>query len=171
MGTTPLTIEDVLDREQIVACLHRYTRGVDRHDWELLRSAYHEDAVDDHGNFVGTRDEFVTWVEQFHSQHVRHQHSITNITIDLDGDVAHTESYYFVTMQFPDDSVPLNVNGGRYVDRFERRDGEWRIAARLMLNEWQHEAMPTQLAHEQRRGIKQTREDASYQRPLTIRQR
>jgi hypothetical protein len=102
---------------------------------------------------------------------VRHQHSLSNITIDLEGDVAHTETYYFVVMQFHDDDRPLIVSGGRYLDRFERRDGVWAIVARVMVNEWQHEAESLQKAHEQRRGIKQSRDDVSYQRPLTVRRR
>jgi hypothetical protein len=171
MGTTPTTVEELLDRAQITDCLHRYARGVDRHDVELLRSAYHEDAIDDHGNFVGTRDEFVEWVMQFHADHVRHQHAISNITIDLDGDVAHTETYYFVVLQYHDDTQPLAINGGRYLDRFEKRDGVWAIAERVSLNEWQHHAESVQKAHQQRRGIQQSREDVSYQRPLHVRRR
>jgi len=171
MGTTPTTLEDLLDHAQITECLHRYARGADRHDAELLRSAYHEDAVDDHGSFIGTRDEFVDWALRFHADHVRHQHHLSNITIDLDGDVAHVETYYVAVLQFHDEREPLKLHGGRYVDRFERRDGRWAIAARVSLNEWQHFATPEQKAGEQRRGIRQSRDDVSYQRPLTIRQR
>jgi hypothetical protein len=171
MGIVPTTLEELLDREQIKACLHRYTRGVDRHDRELLRSAYHEDGVDDHGSFVGTRDEFIEWVFDFHAIHVRHQHFLSNITIDLDGDVAHTETYYFTILQDHDDSVPLKLNGGRYIDRFEKRAGEWKIAARVSVNEWIEHATPEQLAKAARRGVQQSTDDVSYQRPLTIRQR
>jgi hypothetical protein len=169
MGTTPATVEELLDRSQIIDCLHRYTRGIDRHDAELVRSAYHEDAIDDHGVFLGTRDAFIDWVFEFHAQHVRHQHFVSNITIDLDGDVAHTETYYFVVLQFRDDDTPMEISTGRYVDRMERRDGTWRIAARLTLNESQHLADPIQKAAAQRRGIQQSADDASYQRPLTLR--
>jgi hypothetical protein len=171
MGSTPTSVEELLDRAQITDCLHRYTRGVDRHDAELIRSAYHVDGIDDHGTFFGTRDEFVEWVLDFHSDQVRHQHHLSNITIDLDGDVAHTETYYFTVMQYRDETRPLSVNGGRYVDRFERRDGVWAIAERVSLNEWQHHADPVQKADEQRRGIQQSRDDVSYQRPFHVRRR
>ena len=30
----------------------------------------------------------------------------------------------------------LETFGGRYVDRFERRDGEWKIAHRTVVHEW-----------------------------------
>lgn len=169
MGTTPNSVEDVLARAQIIDCLHRYSRGMDRHDAELLRSAYHEDAIDDHGSFLGTRDEFVEWAFGFHADQVRHQHFLSNITIDLEGDVAHTETYYFTVMQFRDEEKPLSLNGGRYIDRIEKRNGTWAIAERVSLNEWQHLAPAEQKAGEQRRGISQSREDVSYQRPLLVR--
>ena len=35
-----------------------------------------------------------------------------------------------------DPAAPLTVFGGRYVDRFERREGTWGIAVRLCLVEW-----------------------------------
>jgi hypothetical protein len=38
-----------------------YSRGIDRLDRELLMSVYHEDAIDDHGVFVGNREEFADW--------------------------------------------------------------------------------------------------------------
>ena len=55
-------LRELLDRQEIHDCLMRYSRGVDRLDPDLIRSAYHDDAIDDHGMFVGTRDEFVDWV-------------------------------------------------------------------------------------------------------------
>ena len=43
----------LLDRQAITECVHRYARGLDRRDTDLLRSAYHPDAVEDHGQYVG----------------------------------------------------------------------------------------------------------------------
>ena len=52
-------IQHLIDRQAILDCLTRYGRGVDRFDRELVLSAYHPDAIDDHGAFVGTREEFI----------------------------------------------------------------------------------------------------------------
>ncbi|MCW2625710.1 MAG: hypothetical protein JWR48_2432 [Mycobacterium sp.] len=41
------------DRAEIRECMMRYARGMDRRDRELLRSAYHDGAVDDHVGFIG----------------------------------------------------------------------------------------------------------------------
>jgi hypothetical protein len=135
-------VVELQDRQAILDCLMRYSRGVDRLDRELLRSVYHDDAIDDHGMFVGDRDEFADWVVGMHSStHLSHQHYLFNHFCDLDGDVAHTETYYmFVGMNREGD--PLSMSGGRYIDRFEKRDGRWAIAARLCVRDWA--PLPTQ---------------------------
>ena len=97
------------DRQSISDCLSRYSRAVDRLDRELLLSVYHEDAIDDHGVFVGGPEAFADWVIAMHTAtHLSHQHCIFNSTVDLDGDVAHVESYYmFVGMNGLDGSAGL----------------------------------------------------------------
>lgn len=178
-------VRELQDRQAILDCLMRYARGVDRLDRDLILSAYHEDAVDDHGMFVGTRDEFADWVIAMHSStHLAQQHCLFNHTCDLDGDVAHTETYYlFAGMNRAGE--PLVVSGGRYVDRFERRAGRWAIADRLCLRDWAplpHQpdpedpstltairaALPPPLLELMRGGPRSTRDrdDPSYQRPL-----
>jgi hypothetical protein len=135
-------VRELKDRQDILDCLMRYSRGVDRLDRELLRSAYHPDAVDDHGMFAGGRDAFVDWVIDMHSStHLAQQHCLFNHTCELDGDVAHAETYYmFVGMNRT--GPPLAMSGGRYVDRFERRDGMWAIADRMCIRDWA--PLPTQ---------------------------
>ena len=104
---------DLLERQDITDCLHRYARGMDRFDKELLLSAYHPDAVDDHGTFVGSPAEF--W-DHFHAVHTNynsgHHHSLSNISIDLQGDIAHVETYYLFESMNSDGS--LTLHGGRF---------------------------------------------------------
>lgn len=129
-------VRELKDREEIRDCLARYCRGVDRFDRELVLSVYHPDAIDEHGKFVGQREEFAEWAIGQHSEaHLSHQHCILNHTCDLDGDVAHTETYFlFVAMNRK--GKPVTMGGGRYVDRFEKRDGKWAIADRVCLRDW-----------------------------------
>src|SRR4051794_15140502 len=92
-------IEDIVrelkDRQDIYDCVMRYCRGVDRFDRDLLASAYHSDAIDDHGEFVGPVQQFIDWAFAWHTKYQqRTQHSITNHICELDGDVAHAESYW-----------------------------------------------------------------------------
>lgn len=129
-------VQDIADREAIKDCLSRYTRGVDRFDRELLLSAFHPDFIDEHGKFVGTREEFADWaLEQHQRTHLSTQHYLMNHRCEIEGDTAHAETYFlFVAMNRS--GKPLQMNGGRYIDRLERRDGRWAIAYRELLREW-----------------------------------
>jgi hypothetical protein len=126
---------EVLDRQDILDCLHRYTRGVDRVDEDLIRSAFHPDAVDDHGPVAGTVDDFLAYWLPLQAARQVSQHYVTNTTIDLDGDTAHVETYYVFFQKLVGERE-MTVTGGRYADRFERRATGWRIAVRLVVPEW-----------------------------------
>lgn len=129
-------LHDLLDRNAIKDCIHRYCRGADRLDRAMMLSAYHPDGIDEHGKFVGTAEEFVDWALKAHTEtHLSTQHYVSNHRCDVDGDVAHSETYFmFVAMN--QRGKVLQMNGGRYVDRFERRDGRWGIAYRICLRDW-----------------------------------
>jgi hypothetical protein len=61
----------------------------------------------------------------------RTKHVVTNVIIELDGDTATARSYLTVMQQT--DTLPLQpVASGRYLDRFERVDGTWRWADRVI---------------------------------------
>jgi len=129
-------IAELWDREQIRQCLHRYARGVDRFDREMILSAFHPDCLDEHGKFVGTPEEFVNWALAMHEgAHLSHQHCLLNHTAEIAGDTAHAETYFlFVSMNRK--GKPVTIGGGRYIDRLEKRAGDWRIAARVTLRDW-----------------------------------
>jgi hypothetical protein len=128
-------VQELLDRQDILDCLHRYTRGVDRIDVELIRSAFHPDAVDYHGPVTGSVEDFLAyWLPLQPSRQVS-QHYIANTSIDLAGDTAHVETYYTYFHKARGETQ-LTTYGGRYADRFERRAGEWRIAMRVVIREW-----------------------------------
>ena len=128
-------------RREITDCLYRYCRGIDRMDAELIRSAYHADGYDDHGDaFRGNVDDYVTWVlnvlaERFDST----MHTLSNISIDEDSGVAHVESY-LIAYHVTKGGGSIKVFGARYVDKFEDRPGAgWRIVHRTLVSEWQTE--------------------------------
>ena len=126
-------IREMKDRQEIYDCLTRYCRGIDRLDREMLLSAYHPDAVDDHGAFVGPVGAWADFVLDLHSTHQhRTQHLLANHRCTIDGDVAEAETYY--VFRSLNKTAPLHTSAsGRYVDRLEKRDGDWRIALRVCL--------------------------------------
>ncbi|MDE0854578.1 MAG: nuclear transport factor 2 family protein [Nevskia sp.] len=166
----------LLDRQAIQDCLHRYTRGVDRLDRELLLSAYHADAIDDHGAFSGSPAAFADWALPHHREHQRiTYHLILNHSCDLDGDCAHSETYcVYIGVNR---SGTVDVIGNRYIDRLERRDGRWAIARRVCVVEWVSNLPGESAVEPQMRaavaalmaGGKSARDrsDISYQRPLS----
>lgn len=169
------TVRELKDRQDILDVVTRYCRGVDRLDRELLISCYHPEALDDHIVFIGNREEFADWVFRLHSQHqTSTHHAISNHTCDLAGDVAHTETYYTYSGVNRDGS-PVTTAGGRYIDRLERRDGQWAIAARKTLLDW--EGTPDDKVFTSRVPVQneapegessRDRSDPSYLRPLEI---
>jgi ketosteroid isomerase-like protein len=165
-------IRELYDKQAIREVLANYSRGIDRGDKALLLSCYHPDALDDHGTFVGGAEDFYEWADPIHARNFKtHQHIITNHTCSLDGDVAHTETYWmFAGMTAANGE--LATFGGRYVDRLEKRAGRWKIAARKCVLEWwggEGKQTPELMAARACGGkVARNGSDCSYERPLTV---
>ena len=116
----------------------RYCRGVDRLDAELMRSAYHDDATDDHGVFVGSAADLCSRVVQSHRRYDSTMHCVLNHAIDIADDTHATGEVYNVTylLRTVDGVRQLDTWWGRYLDRYECRDGRWAIVHRVCVHEW-----------------------------------
>jgi hypothetical protein len=169
-------LREVIDRQEIWQVMQRYGRGLDRLDRELARSCYFADATEDHGNFVGRPDDFIEWANASSLLFETHHHGLMNHACELDGDDAHCETYYLFIGKFA--KPPHFMSMGRYIDHFQRRNGEWRIANRVALIEANFELAPSQMgqdspsAYGPHEGHPETRDrnDVSYQRPLRPRE-
>ena len=137
-------LQRLIDRAEIHDCMARYVRGVDRGDADLMRSAYYVDAYDDHVDYKGDVEGFIQWLAGRMAPFVNSMHHIGNEFIEFAGpDVAFVETQYAsrrlrqptaeeAAKLGPHDMV-MRQSWGRYLDRFERRDGEWRIARRVVI--------------------------------------
>ncbi|MGE0388410.1 MAG: nuclear transport factor 2 family protein [Gammaproteobacteria bacterium] len=170
--TDEAAIQRLLDRQSIIDCLLRYARGMDRGDFELVLTAYHEDALDDHGYFVGRPADLVKWSAAYRAtgKVLFSRHSLTNQTVEFTAqDVAHVESYYRHESVVGQEKPVMRTNLGRYVDRFERRSGCWRIAARVCTVEASCESTHVPLDVQSGfQGGRQDKSDISYMRPLVV---
>lgn len=128
----------LIARQEIADVILRYARGIDRMDFDLVRDCYHPDAFDDHGSFAGGVEEFIDFVKSFLVRWTATQHFMGNMLIEVDGDVARAETYAVAYHRREDGqgNGKDDVFGVRYVDRFENRSGEWRIAHRVVATEW-----------------------------------
>lgn len=129
----------LLDQQEIQEVIYRYCRGIDRRDFALVRACYHADATDEHGSFSGGVDDYLTWVEALLGRYSWTMHLVGNVLIDWgpSNDVAAAESYGVALHRSDEPKPHLNLaTGFRYLDRFERRQGTWKIASRVAVSEW-----------------------------------
>jgi hypothetical protein len=140
----------IADRQDIQDNLAKYARGVDRRDWDRVRETFHPDAQDDHGEYKGGVDGFIEWVSERHANIEQSMHFLGNCLIEFSGDdEALSETYYIAMQRLEEDAgsaLTLLVEGGgdkpsgavdvdilgRYIDHFERRDGAWKVARRVV---------------------------------------
>ncbi len=166
-------IDYLTSRLQIMDCITRYCRGMDRLDPELALSAFHSDAVVDYGVFVGSREGFFEYFYELHTRyHASTNHMICNHLCEIDGDTAHAETYMAVANNNLQ-GTPFTLAGGRYIDRLERIDGRWAISVRKCIGEWDANPgmeMVEKLTEAMRNigTVSRNRDDVSYQRPLRI---
>jgi hypothetical protein len=166
----------LLDKQDIRECLVRFSRGMDRFDKDAYLSAFWDDAQVAAGPFVGSAAECWDWAVPMHEAgQIITQHALLQSTIDLDGDVAHSETYYQFVGRNRDET--LWIAGGRYIDRLQRREGVWKIALRTNVIEWGCLPTPMPVPFADVPGIaangvsSRSRDDPSYQRPLMNRRR
>jgi SnoaL-like domain len=123
-------IQRLDDRQAILDCVTREVRGRDRQDVALMRSALWDDAKDEHGPRITSAVEFPEDQNAAHAKFFKAtSHNLTNHTCEIDGDIAHCETYTVGAMLLADMKSTILLIG-RYVDLMERRDGEWRITRR-----------------------------------------
>ncbi len=135
------SLQSLLDERDIRNVVLRYCRAIDRRQYEMVRECYHPDAIDEHGDFTGTVDEFLDHVRRVIVAYECTMHFLGNILVDLDPDGrrARCESYAMAMHRIaPTGDRPArdHVVGLRYIDDFDRRDGSWRIAHRVCVFEW-----------------------------------
>ena len=152
MSIERLTVERLLDRAAIQDALARYARGVDRRNWDYLLSAFHPGAPVDQGDYKGPIEGMVDAMRSRHAMIEQASHLIANCLIEFDSpDGAVVETYFLALLRnahFPPEmrrallgekaerEGKIDLRSlGRYVDRFERRNGEWRIAGRVCVAE------------------------------------
>jgi hypothetical protein len=166
-------LDYLMSRMDILDCINRIARGVDRLDRDIFRTGYHSDAVLDFGTHIGDPEQHMDFFFDLHAKMQKsHAHTICNHTCEIDGDTAHAETYFLFASENVT-GVPTTVAGGRYIDMFERRAGRWAIAVRKCVTTWN--LTPESTVSQQIAAafalvgkVGRNRGDLSYQRPLTV---
>ncbi len=172
LAALEVKIQKMEDQQAIFDCIKRNSRGNDRFDVEQITSSYHVDGIHELGKKqIGGRE---------YGEHANHAHgrlfdaNLHNVTMhmcEIEGDIAHAESYS-LGIFLDKGGETGRVLAGRYLDRLEKRDGQWRITLRRATVEIALEgkaALPNGALLPGSNYLRGNRDkdDPSYQRPLT----
>ena len=115
-----------------------YMRGLDRLDRDLLRAQFWDDAFLSYGIYEGGPDGFADFCIKSLKEHHRNHHMLGQQLIEISGDEAFGEVYYQAYHKLTNEAGEKRdlFISGRYVDRFEKRGGIWKIAYRSELVDW-----------------------------------
>ena len=127
--------------QQIHNALLSYCRGIDRLDPVAVAAGFHPGAeLRDYGAEPMSIETFVDHaLASLRKRFSATQHRISNTSIDFDRDAtgALVETYVLAFhVSVSDGDTFLHTFNGRYIDRFEERDGAWKIAMRTLRNDW-----------------------------------
>ena len=164
-------VQQLLDKQDIYELMCRYCRGVDRMDKELTLSCFWPGAIDVHVGkggrlHTGTAEAFFDHEWEGFKEFTASQHYLCNMLIEVDGDQALAETYQFsFYWKAPGDDPALNwQNCNRYHDRFEKRDGEWRILRREFYRNFSVPIVPTGFPNAENGwpALSQSHDDPAY---------
>ena len=164
-------MQELLDRQAIFDCIKRNARGNDRFDAAMTASSYHDDGLHEVGQNRVAGPGYGAHANAAHGKLFdANLHNVTMHTCEIDGDIAHAESYS-LGMFLDKGGETGRVLAGRYIDRLEKRDGEWRIVLRRSTVEIALEGKATLPTGAPLPGSgylrgNRDRTDPSYERPL-----
>lgn len=141
------------DRMAIQDLVYRWCRAADRLDFDAMPALFHPDAYDDHGPYRGDIPGLIEWMRERHKVITFSMHQMTNLLIEFaDDDNALVESYMAMVqryapgagqslsqltdVRFSDGSCVDLHSRSRYIDRVQRRNGEWRVLRRTLVQDW-----------------------------------
>jgi len=131
----PLSPQELADRSEIMDTLIRYADAIDTKQFDRLADVFTPDARVDYtssGGIAGEYPEIRRWLEVALTPFRHYLHALANTTFRIEGDTAHTRTYFLNPMAYPleDGSDHTFTVYGYYVDRLVRTPAGWRIAER-----------------------------------------
>ncbi len=131
-------LRDLLDKQACIELITRYSRALDWLDDDALKNVFWPDAEIDFGFFKGRADQFMREIMELEHGLARRWHMTTNPLVRITGNTAEGESYGLAAgIAIRNGRATHDIFAGRYLDRFERRHGEWRIVRRVYVADWQ----------------------------------
>lgn len=138
-------LQEMLDEHALTKLVHAYCRAVDRGDIDSLRDLYHHDAVDAHGAFsTGSVEGFFEQLTASRPYLRAMQHHITTVNFAVEGNSAEGEIYNIAVHTLAGKGRDIDlVIGGRYLDKYDKRDGTWKLLERTIVTDWARVSDPS----------------------------
>ncbi len=135
---TDTRLQAMLDKFEIYELLAQYCRALDRCDWDLLRSLFHDDATDRHGEKGHVSpDDFVQMARTFVESIGSTAHYLSFPLVEIDGDNAWAETYAIAWHRLKQGGQDYDsVFGARVLDHLQKRDSVWKILERQVVYDW-----------------------------------
>jgi ketosteroid isomerase-like protein len=140
-------LDELLDKQAITELIMAYANAADRHDHAKMRALYHEDAIDEHGHFAkGPAMDFIDKLPEIQKGMDILHHNVTTVNLKLDGHYAEGEVYIIAFHKVKDGGKGYDVLiGGRYFDKYEKRNGVWKFSHRSIVADWAYPAAPSKV--------------------------
>ncbi len=127
-------VRHLVDRAELHDLVLRYAAGVDRRDWEQVRSCFVPDlkVVDWGDTPFADREEMLEYIKGVAFFRTT-MHMMGNQFIEIDGDTAAVDTLAMIAheLERPDGRpLYLDMSGSRYFEKCSRRGGEWVIHRR-----------------------------------------
>ena len=136
---TEASVTNLLTKQQLHELVARYCHAVDRRDADELRQLWWPEGDIDFGLFKGKTAAFIDIICQPNAAVLTSFHSVSNEYFTLEGSQASGLCYVTAMSSVIDSGTGVTTDqlvGGRYLDRFEQRDGQWRFLDKLFVIDW-----------------------------------
>lgn len=144
MAYQRLTMDDVIDRTEVIETVHCYASGIDRCDWRLYRSIFADEVVYDFSSWSGAAaepmasDDWVARVGDTLSLFDSTQHLLSNHRVSIDGEEARCVTYMIALHHLvTDGDRQMHAIGGFYTNRLRRSADGWKIVACTLTVTWE----------------------------------
>ncbi len=130
---TDAAVRALLDRAAIGDVILRYSRALDRRDWDEVASCFTPGAYADYGLFKGNIDEVVASIRQGLQVFDKTMHFMEPRIIELSGDKARAETYALAYHRRTDGGQTKELLVRlRYLDELARHGEGWLIQRRTV---------------------------------------
>lgn len=133
-------LQEMLDHHEIRRTLAEYCHACDRGDANAMARTYTgEDSFDDHGHVKASGPEYSKMMAELIQQRTEAcWHVLGQSLIDIDGDTANAETFFLGQFCLPastEEPRRINQLAGRFVDKLERIEGDWKIKHRTCVRD------------------------------------